>query len=178
MVSDASQKRGGKTLLRSVANRASGPSRKRPRSGITLLEVILAMAILLMSLAAIGKLVDMGSERAVETQSQARGTRLAHSKMAEVEAGVIGVTGAANGTFDDEPDWSWSVEPEAEGTPNLYKVTVRASRTLRGKPFEVALSQWLMDPQQMGSASQAQTSSSSGTTSSSGTSAGTTGGSP
>jgi hypothetical protein len=123
---------------------------------MSLIEVLLSLAILLMSLVAIGQLVDIGSELGMDARLHVRGNRMAQAKMAEVEAGVVSLTGSTSGTFDDDPDWSWSVESASPGPANLYLVTVKVSRDVRGKTFEVSLSQHLMDPTKMGTAAQAE----------------------
>jgi hypothetical protein len=133
--------------------------------------VLLALAIFLMSLVAIGGLIDFGSDQGMAASMQAAGTRLAQSKLAEVEAGAIDLTSGGSGTFDDEPDWHWSVEPTATQWPNTYDVTVRVWRDT-GKHYEVTLSQIVFDPAQMGNGSEAQPP----TTTSSGTGTTTTGG--
>jgi hypothetical protein len=143
--------------------------------------VLLGLVIMLLALVAVGRLVDIGTERSVETQVQTRGTRLAQSKMAEVESGALPLDSSSGGTFDpEEPDWSWSVEPQPAGPPNVYQVTVRVSRDLRGRTFEVSLSQTLFDPTMMGTAAQAERpveAVGSGTTTGTGTStSGTSGG--
>lgn len=131
---------------------------KRGRDGLTLLEVLLAMAILLLSLTAISHLVDVGAESALRTQFQASGTRLAHSKLAEVEAGVISLMSESSGTFEDqyEPEWNWSVTPVPEGTANLYLVTIKVWRDFKGQPFEIEFTQYMVDPTKLGTASQAE----------------------
>lgn len=132
------------------------PSRSpAARDGITLLEVLVAMAIFLMALVAIARLIDSGTDRAMDAIYQNTGTRLAQSKLAEVEAGAVAVPDGGSGTFDDEPDWQWSVECEAAPVPNVYPVTVRVWRDLRGVRFEVALSQMVFDPYAMGTAAEA-----------------------
>ena len=136
------------------------------RPGLSLLEVLLSLAIFLMSLVAIGGLIDFGSDQGQAASMQAAGTRLAQSKLAEVEAGAIDVVAGGQGTFDDEPDWNWSVESTPAQYPNLYSVTVRVWRDT-GKHHEVSISQTVFDPAQMGKGSEAQppqTSTSSGTT--------------
>jgi len=137
------------------------------RPGLSLLEVLLSLTILLLSMVAIGRLVDFGADRGLEARLHSQGTRLAVAKLAEVEAGVVPLDSAGSGTFDTDPDWTWSVEPEPEGTPNLYQVTVRVTRDLKGRPFEVTLTQMVFDPTLLGSAAPAQkadTSSTTGTT--------------
>ena len=63
----------------------------KKRSGLSLIEVILSLAIFMMSLAAIGQLVTMGSDRGLDARFTMRGTRLAESKMAEIEVGAVGL---------------------------------------------------------------------------------------
>jgi general secretion pathway protein I len=148
--------------------------RPRParRPGLSLLEILLSLAIFLLSLVAIGGLVDSGSDRGVSAAMQAAGTRLAQSKLAEVEAGAIPVGTGGQGTFPDEPEWNWSVEPTPAGVPNVYQVTVRAWREAGGRTYETVLTQMVFDPAQMGNASEAQkpttTATGSGTTPSTG----------
>ncbi|MBX9626958.1 MAG: type II secretion system protein GspI [Gemmataceae bacterium] len=104
---------------------------------------------------AIGRLVDIGSDHAAAARLHSRGTRLAQAKLAEVEAGVVGMDGGS-GSFDTEAGWSWTVEAQPQGPPNLYAVTVKVSFDDRGRPFEVTLSQLVLDPAKMGSAAQAE----------------------
>jgi Tfp pilus assembly protein PilV len=122
---------------------------------MTILEVLIAFAIFLFSLAAIAQLVDLGSRSARETIDQNTGTRLAQSKLAEVEAGVIAPSAGGSGTFDDEPDWQWSVESGGSPVPNVYDVTVRVWREVGANRFEVTLAQMVCDPLQMGTAAAA-----------------------
>lgn len=133
--------------------RTGGPAR---RPGISLLEVLLSLAIFLLSLVAIGRLVDLGTDSALEAQAQATATRLAQSKLAEAEAGAIALDAADGGTFDVEPEWNWQTDPVPTNVPNLYAVTVKVSRDFRGKTFQVEMTQMIMDPRQMGDAKEAQ----------------------
>ena len=133
--------------------------RPRParRPGLSLLEVLLSLAIFLMSLVAIGRLVDFGSERGLDRRHAGR-----RHPAGPVEAGRGRGRGrsrsapAGQGTFDDEPDWNWSVEPGAATVPNVYPVTVRVWREFGGGQFEVTLTQMVFDPAQMGNAAEAQ----------------------
>lgn len=151
----------------------------RTRVGMSLIEVILALAIMMMALVAIGKLVDVGLDRSLDAQLQTRGTLLAESKLAEVEAGAVSLQGES-GTFDEAPEWSWSVESTPSGPANLYQVTVRVSRTTPGRPFEVAMTQLILDPTVIGSAAQAEvpTTTTDGSTTTTGSSTNTGGTTP
>ena len=109
---------------------------KPTRPGMSLIEVLLALTIMLISLAAIGQLVGIGTERGLEAQFQTRGTRLAQAKMAEVEAGVIPIDSGGEGGFEstDDAAWTWAVESQPAGPPNLFLVTVHVTRDNRGRP--------------------------------------------
>lgn len=126
------------------------------RPGLSLLEVLLSLAIFLMSLASIAQLVDIGTERASDTILQNTGTRLAQSLMAEVEAGVIDPASGGSGTFSLESEWSWQVTSEPTAVPNLYTITATAFREIQGNRFQVSLTQMVMDPTTIGTAAEAQ----------------------
>ena len=126
--------------------------RPRSRAGLSLLEVLVALAIFLMSLAAIASLVDFGAERAQAAAMTTLGTRLAQSKLAEVEAGLIPPTASESGAFDDEPEWSYTLEPGAALAANTYPVTVTVRREAGGRKYEVVLTQVVFDPAFMGNA--------------------------
>lgn len=116
---------------------------------MTLLEVLVAIAVFLMALAGIAQLIEFGSNNSLEAARTTTGTRLANSKMAEVEAGVIPVTESGSGTFDEEPLWQWSVEVGAPVALNTYPVTVRVWIE-QGRRVEVSTSQIIYDPLFMG----------------------------
>ena len=119
------------------------------RDGITLLEVLLSMAIFLLAMTALTQLMDIGTIAALDATFQSDGNRLAQSKLAEIEAGVIPPDLGSGGTFDAEPAWSWEMQSSPWSVPNLYTVTVTVSRT-SGRTVKVAHSQIVFDSRQMG----------------------------
>lgn len=139
-----------------IARTRTPAARPARRAGMSLLEVLLSLTIFLLALGAIVALVDHGSNRAMDAAMQTTATRLAQSKLAEVEAGVLSPSAASSDTFPEDPDWTWSVEPGDAPAPNLYPVTVRVYRDLGGRRFEVTLTQMIFDPAQMGKAAAAQ----------------------
>ena len=132
--------------------------RSTRRSGMSLIEVLVSLAIFLRSLAAIGSLVDSGSNKALSARYQNTGTRLAASKMAEVEAGVIAVSTGGSGDFsaDGDEGWTWTVDSIASDVSNVYSVTVTVSKQFQGRPFEVVVTQSIFDPALMGTGAEAQ----------------------
>ncbi len=132
-------------------------SRSAARRGLSLIEVLLALTILLLAIVAIGRLVDIGTDRGNDARAATRGNRLAQGKMAEVEAGVVSLDSAIEGEFEgDDAAWKFNVTPELVGPPNLYTVTVKVTRDIQGKTYEVVLVQMLFDPTKTGSAAQAE----------------------
>ena len=124
------------------------------RPGITLIEVLAALAVFLIALTGISQLVDFGSDMAVDASRVNTGTRLAQSKLAEVEAGLIAVQDGGSGTFDLEAGWQWEVIPGPSVAPNTYEVTVKCRNDI-GRKIEVSLTQVIFDPQYMGNAATA-----------------------
>lgn len=163
-------------ILRPIPTSPSRGEVKARRRGLSLIEVLLALAILVMAVAAISRLVDIGTDRGNEARLYTRGARLAQGKMAEVEAGLVSLTSESDGQFDgDDAAWSYHVFVEPAGPPNLYTVTVNVIRDLNGRQVVVSVAQMIFDPTLMGSAAQAQQPA---TTDDSGTGTGTGGTSP
>ncbi|MCH7726838.1 MAG: type II secretion system protein, partial [Planctomycetes bacterium] len=63
-------------------------SSQRARQGLTLLEIILSIAILSVSLAAIGELLRIGSRSAKDARDLSRAQIHCQSKLAELTAGI------------------------------------------------------------------------------------------
>jgi type II secretory pathway pseudopilin PulG len=124
------------------------------RPGVSLIEVLLANAIFLISLAAIGVLVRSGSDAALEASRTNLCSQMARVKMAELEAGVGEVTlpDGGSGTFADRPNYQWEVTATPTGVPNAYDVTVRVWNEVGSRPVEVSISQVLLDPSLMNNA--------------------------
>jgi general secretion pathway protein I len=131
-------------------------TRSRQRPGITLLEVIVATAVLLFAMAALLKLSSFGSNSALAVRQKARATELASSKMAEVVAGIVPLSSQDNQAFDDDDGasgYQWSMEADPVGSVNgLYAVTVTVSHSRPGSqtPMKVALSRMVLTPSYRG----------------------------
>lgn len=120
------------------------------RQGTSLLEVILALSILLGSVAALGTLLDSSNRQAEEMEERSLGMQLCQSKMAEIAAGIEPMDSQSNAPFEEfeAPEgWEWSVEVEDAEFLGLYKVTVMVQNmnSFVGSP-EITLSQMVLDP--------------------------------
>jgi type II secretory pathway pseudopilin PulG len=123
------------------------------RPGLSLLEVLVAMAIFLFSLVALGRLVTASSERALEIRFQSEAIQICQTKLAEVASGAIPLSSQDDSTLDEDPDWHWSLDAEQGSVSNLWNVTVKASRAgPGGEPRAYCtLTQMVLDPSQRGS---------------------------
>jgi len=118
------------------------------RQGLSLLEVVIALAIFMGSIAAIGQLIATGVRGAVQARLQSQAVLRAETKMSEVVAGFTPLQGAS-GAFADDPLWSWSVTSSSGSVDGLYMVNVtvaHSSATTAGKQSYV-LCRLVRDPQ-------------------------------
>jgi general secretion pathway protein I len=138
------------------------------RNGLSLLEVIVAMSIFLFALVAIGRLINLGTDLALDVEQQSRATQLCQSKLSEVVVGAVPLSSQSNTPFDEDPNWSWSLECEQASITGLWNVTVKATRQRsNGSKIECSLSQMVLDPSIRGTTFDAATSPNTSTNSSS-----------
>src|SRR3954468_5942780 len=106
-------------------------SRRAGRSGLTLLEVIISVAIFLLALVGLANLVSLGSDLALEAKEQTEALHMAQAKLSQVIAGVIPLQGQTNVAIPPEEapnrqdGWNWTLEcsqTDINGTPALWKV--------------------------------------------------------
>jgi Tfp pilus assembly protein PilV len=122
------------------------------RAGLSLLEVLVALGIFVVALTVLGRLITLGGELALEAQWRNEAAQLCQTKLAEVRAGAEPLMAQSDMPFDESTAWRWGLECEpSNAVPNLWQVRVRVSRVPPGKPLEVSLSQWLLDPRSRGS---------------------------
>jgi len=118
---------------------------------MSLLEVLGATAIFLISIVAIGELMSLSTDQALEVQFRSRATRLCQSKMNEFVSGVEQLNGATSGEFEEEAEWSWTSEVTNESSAlNLYRVKITVSRETTRGPVEVSMTQFIFDPKERG----------------------------
>lgn len=122
------------------------------RRGLSLMEVLIALTIFLFSLVAIGRLVVMSGDRALDVQQQSQAAQLCQTKLAEVLAGAVPLSSQSDVSFDEDPDYRWSLDAQSDATPNLWRVQVRVTRERPdGSKIECTLSQLVLDPSLRGS---------------------------
>lgn len=166
-------------IVRIPKSTTAWPGSSSPRRGLSLLEVLVALAIFLFSLAALSQLVEIGSNSARDVQWLGQASMIAQSRMSAVMAGIVPLSGQPESSCDEDSDWMWSMEAELADAPGLYRVKVTVSRQRPdGSRFETVLNQFVLDPTVRGSTDGSATGSddTSGTTTGTPSATGTTGG--
>lgn len=122
--------------------------RHSSRHGFSLMEVITALAIFLLSLIALGQLLNLSTTLARDTKDLQRASQLCRSKMNEVVAGAVSLSSQADASFEEDPNWVWSLDCQEDSSiSGLWRVTVRATLNRPdGTRLEEALSQYVLDP--------------------------------
>jgi len=143
-----------------------------PPFGFSLLEVVLALAILAGALAALGEVMRIGDQNAAAAADESQAEMLAESVMSELLVGarsLANVNGAVLPLADDPP-WAVSIEIQPTEYQELVAVRVSVAQQLapEQQPARCDLVRWLPNPDYLPAQSQqsSQQSSSSSTSSS------------
>ncbi|HID21406.1 MAG TPA: hypothetical protein EYP14_03285 [Planctomycetaceae bacterium] len=110
------------------------PASDSPRSGLTLLEVVLALGIFLGSMAVLSQLISTGVRAAVQARWQTQAILRCASKMEEIVAGMEPLQDVSESGFEDDEDgaWRWSLTVVPGREENLYELTVTVWRIGNG----------------------------------------------
>ncbi len=110
------------------------------RHGLSLLEVLLAIAILGGAMIVISQLLSLGYRSAIEARLRTESALLCDTKMAEVAAGIIPLSGTSGETIEENPNWNYSVSVENASQVGLLSVTVTVTQNNIGNQTPVSLS--------------------------------------
>lgn len=125
------------------------------RSGLTLLEVVLTLAIFVMSMAVLSELVHTGQRAALESQLQTQAIIRAEAQMNEVIANPSLMASASGMPFAEDysagpGEWNWSLNVQAwEQNSNLLQLELTVVHlTSDGSPNTTyTLRRFVRDPQ-------------------------------
>ena len=118
----------------------------RFRRGFTLIEVLVALVVVTAGLTIITQGFLTGGRASVASQNRSIAAMLAESKMAEVEAGILTTQTSSSGTFEPEqPDFSWTLEPESTTTTGLSKLTLTVTWKEREEETTFALTRLMKE---------------------------------
>jgi prepilin-type N-terminal cleavage/methylation domain-containing protein len=96
----------------------------RRRAGFTLVEVLVALVVVVAALTLIGQGFTTGARASSASQKATRAAFLAQRVITDFELGVLSLNQAHEGTFNDEPDYSYETESETAEETGLTLLTV------------------------------------------------------
>jgi type II secretion system protein I len=142
------------------------------KAGFSLLEVILALAILAGAMAVLGEVSRMAMRNATIARDLAHAQLLCETKLAEIATGITPAESVGKTAFDStttvslepgERPWVYSIETEETDETGLISVRVTVTRDVPAEqhPVSFSLVRWLPDPNATAS-SESSTSSTSG----------------
>jgi uncharacterized membrane protein YgcG len=118
------------------------------RRALSLLEVILAIAILGGALATIGELIRIGARNAAISRDLTTAQLYCESKMNEAASGVIDLENLETETLDEAGEWMCVITTEALDQQQLIavNVTVGQNPDEYAKPVSFSMTRWIIDP--------------------------------
>lgn len=124
------------------------PSNTRP-AGISLFEVVLALAIFLGAFAAIGQVLRTGTTSSIRAQLTTQAALQCERVMNDVLGGVLPLQSVGQTRIDDDPQWVYSVNVLDGGVPNLLIVEAVVERLGSRQTSSVSyrLTRMIRDPQ-------------------------------
>jgi general secretion pathway protein I len=124
----------------------------KARSGLSLLEVILALAILAMSVAVLSQITKQATDNGLMARRLATAQMLCDSKMSEVLAGAIPLTSNSWTQITDMPQsgtWYYQIQTTNTERPDMIGVRLSVtdqpdSTTENPELFHIV--RWMIDP--------------------------------
>jgi len=113
--------------------------------GFTLLEVLVAVAILAIAMVAILKANVQSLDTLTKSRETSTASLLAASKLAEIEAaGVVNWNDLRGDFGEDYPDYIWEVETSSTEVEGLVRVVVVVQRSGAASGGEVRIEELLL----------------------------------
>jgi general secretion pathway protein I len=117
---------------------------RRSRSGLTLLEIVLSLAIFFGAIAALSQLATNGTRATVTARLKTQATIRCQTKLNEVLAGVEPMQSRSDTAFPDDSRWTWSqvVTPSDHRELVQIDLTVSHRGNSRLASVSVSLRRW------------------------------------
>jgi len=120
-------------------------------AGFSLLEVILALAILAGAMVILGELARQGLRYAERARDVTQAEMICQSKLAEIISSSSTPTASAASPVETDPSdnqkWLCSVDVSPLSQQGLLAVRVTVTKdTDQAQPLEVSLTRWMVDP--------------------------------
>lgn len=119
------------------------------RRGLTLVEVVVALSIFMISSVTLGQLVATGARAAVLARLQTQAILHCESKIAEVLSGILPMETVSNAAMENNEDWTWSLDIQTGPHPDLLQLIVTVDYVVEGSLANgsFSLSRLVRDPE-------------------------------
>jgi general secretion pathway protein I len=123
-------------------------TRQYSRSGLSLLEVILSIAILGGAMVVIGQLFNLGYRSALQARLRSEANIMVDTKMAELVSGILPVGSSGSQAIDENPGWSYSIDIQPSQQLGLLVATVTVEQTEEASatPVSMSIKRFIPDP--------------------------------
>jgi type II secretion system protein I len=123
----------------------------RTREAFTLLEVILALAVLAVSLAALGEVLRRGEDNSHDARDLTQAQLIAASRFAELTSGALALSPVANVPVPEivaNVPWVYSIETADTQELGIIavRVTVSQNPAQTAYPLSYSVVRWMPDP--------------------------------
>jgi general secretion pathway protein I len=128
--------------------------RRAARRGLSLLEVLIALAVFLIAYVGIWQLMSISGDQAVALMNRNRATQLAQSKLDEVLSGALPLQSQGDTAFEDNYNangFTYQIDVADGAVTSLRVVTVTVTRETPTGTTKVHVTQMLLDGSQAGS---------------------------
>jgi general secretion pathway protein I len=132
--------------LPSTEHRA--PSTRAKRPGFTLIEVLVAAAVLAIGISAGVRTLGALTRSTAAAEDRITAVRLATERLALLEADEQVAAGETSGAFASEPRFQWRQEVAAASEPGLLEATVTILWQDGQVPRHYSVTTYLLDPAQ------------------------------
>jgi prepilin-type N-terminal cleavage/methylation domain-containing protein len=124
----------------------------KPRAGFSLIEMLVATAILLVAVGVLTELADVGRRHARGAEDAAAAQRICQNLLEGILCGALPLEATPETLVPEEPEWTYLVEVKPlerfKWEPGLAELRVTVTKTAvgskPGKPF--SLSRWIRYP--------------------------------
>ncbi len=133
----------------------TGPPRRSSRGGFSLLEVIVATALLAASGVLLFQLASIGRRHAESIEQMSEAQLIAQSYLDEILCGLRPVTRVEGESVAGHPDWVWNCELDSvDGYTGVVSLTLTVRQAVEdsldeeaiGRARSFTLVQWIADP--------------------------------
>ncbi len=123
-------------------------SKCQRRSGLSLLEVILAIAILAGAMVMLGDLLRIAGRHATAASELTRAQLHCQSIISEIAAGILPPESVQGAPMETDPNWTYSIEVQTLQLEGLLSVQVTVAQNIdaRQQPLSATLTRWMIDP--------------------------------